>query len=342
MPIAQLLTSHLQLTPDSHNSNLHRTRTTETRGLRLAVERLNQPLNGRVHPQRRRDHAAKHVEDIPGVEERLSHEAPPVPPEPAIDVVINTRRGVKSFLPRQHRVFPDPVPEPEQRRQRVSEGQDEQRADKAGDERELRHRGADDEGDDPVHRDHGRPEHLPRRGRQRRRPEDALQELDVEHLHPDVAVQPGRDEPRDEAEDVRGRLPHVGRQALDDGVEAVLALEGVHVDAEHEVDGVDEDLAEEEGLPEVHRVPHLGHEGSEDEATAVGVDRLVQSVERGREAGAARCHAVGRGAGVRVDWPGTEGVAEGGFGRCEVRRGVRYDAHAIVMVSTFEEQCAGV
>jgi len=247
----------------------------------------------------------------------------------------------------------DPEAEGQDRGHGVGKGQDEEGADEARDVRELGDGGGDDEGEGPVDGHEGGPEELAAPGRQGRGAEQVLQDLNVDDLEADVAVQAGGDEGGEEQDDVAGRLPGVGGEALDDGVVAVLALCGVvsvlvtggdemggtetylvrvDKDAVKHVADVDEELGAEERLPKVVGVAHLAHKGSKDEAAAVRVDGLVQAVERADEAGAAGGEAVGRGASKGADGPLGELVTERGLHCGVVGLAVGDDSEAVSCV----------
>lgn len=93
-------------------------------------------------------------------------------------------------------------------------------------------------------------------------------------------------------------------------------MERVDVDAEEEVHAVDERLGTDDGLPEVHGMTHLRHEGDEDEAAAVRVDGLVKTVERSDEADTTGSHVTGRRPGVGVDGTFTK-LGTKGLGRSQ-------------------------
>ena len=58
-----------------------------------------------------------------------------------------------------------------------------------------------------------------------------------------------------------------------------MALVGVAEEAVQHVCGVDEEGSAEEGLDEVAWAAHLGHEFSEEQGTAIGVDALHKAVD---------------------------------------------------------------
>lgn len=63
----------------------------------------------------------------------------------------------------------------------------------------------------------------------------------------------------------------------------VLPLVAVHEEAVKHVAEVDEELGSPHGLEEVVGTAHFGHEFDEQHCTAIGVDCLHQTVDRGTE-----------------------------------------------------------
>jgi hypothetical protein len=88
---------------------------------------------------------------------------------------------------------------------------------------------------------------------QRRHAEDVAQNSSVENLDANVAVQQCRDERRDDGEGIPHGLENIGRvgNALIRRVEAVLALVAVDDQPHDHVDDINEDVGDEEALPEV-------------------------------------------------------------------------------------------
>ena len=85
-----------------------------------------------------------------------------------------------------------------------------------------------------------------------------MEDFDVGDFYADVAVETGGDETGDDVHDVGCCLPVIGRETLHHGIEGILALVGIHEDAEEEVHDVDENVGAEDAFPEIPGVPHLG------------------------------------------------------------------------------------
>jgi len=105
----------------------------------------------------------------------------------------------------------------------------------------------------------------------------------VEDFDADVPVQRSRYQARHEVEDVAGDKGTAHRHALIGGVDDILALEAVHVDAEEDVDAEDESFCDEECFPEVERSSHLGHKLAVDHGAAVGEHGLHEAQDLATE-----------------------------------------------------------
>lgn len=127
-------------------------------------------------------------------------------------------------------------------RERVGELQNASGGDEAGQIADLWDGGGDEEGDAPVDRHDDDPGEFPRAGAKAGEAEVVHQNVVVDHLDADVAVEHGRDKRGGQAERVRYGLPCVRRYALVGGVDGVLALVGEDHQAEDHVDEVDEEL----------------------------------------------------------------------------------------------------
>lgn len=258
----------------------------------------------------------------------LDHEAAHPSLDAAIDITIALRSGIKDLGTRDHGVFLDLEPKGQDGGEGVRELQNAHRAHEAGDVRELRDRGTHHPSDDPVRRDQRHPDEFSRTGGERWGVEQLLEHLDVRDLDANIAIQTSGDQTRDQVHDIGRRLPVVRRETLHHGVVGVLALVGVHEETEEEIHDVDEDIGAEDALPEIPRVAHLREEGDEEHGAAVGVDGLVETVERGGEAGSACCGAVGGCAGVLGYRVGDVEIGVGRVHGREVGRRVGSDAHA--------------
>lgn len=80
-------------------------------------------------------------------------------------------------------------------------------------------------------------------------------------------------------------MQSVWRNDVDNVVGGVLAPERVDEDTEQQVDDADEGLSEEQSLPEVEWVTHLGKESDEQQSTSVSVDHGVNGIELRGKAG---------------------------------------------------------
>jgi len=108
--------------------------------------------------------------------------------------------------------------------------------------------------------------------------EEFLEYFDVGNLDADITVQCGSDQASDQVHDIAGGLPVVWRETLHDGVVCVLALVGVHKDAEEHVDHIDEDVGAENSFPEIPWVTHLGEERDEEHGSTVAIHCLIETV----------------------------------------------------------------
>ena len=122
--------------------------------------------------------------------------------------------------------------------ERTSQRDDGDGADKTGEGADLRDACAQTEGNRPVcsvsalargrrtEDDHRRPDHAAALGHERRALEKALDDVDVDDLGADVAVEAGGEQARDESKDVADRLTAVRADALigeSEGKPAMLA-----------------------------------------------------------------------------------------------------------------------
>lgn len=200
----------------------------------------------------------------------------------------------------------------------ICEGQDTEGANKTGDIRELRNGGRDDEGQSPVGGDHDNPKDLAHPDSKRRSVKELLEDVGVDDLDADVAVQGSSNKTRDDVTDIGGGLIVVWRETLHNRVIRILTLIAVDKDAEEHVNNVDKDLGADQAFPEVPWMAHLRQEVKEQHCSSVRVDGLVQTVERGNKAYATAGHTCGRLAGIGVNRTRAEGGSERGRGGCKV------------------------
>ena len=174
------------------------------------MERRDDAFDGGISSQDRTAKCAQHVEEV----ERLD-----VPPsgKPALESseariqMCDPSGGRIETLAGLHGMLPDFEAKHEERREGVGELQDADGGDEGGQVRELRDRGGDNEGDDPIDWHNAHPQELASLLGQRGKVEHIREEIVVKDLDTDVAVKSGRDQRGDESDDVSGGLPVVRR-----------------------------------------------------------------------------------------------------------------------------------
>ena len=268
------------------------------------------------------------------LEEASTEEATGPAPDGARLPVHDTRGGIKALiLADADGVLLDVEAEREQRRHGVGQVEQHRGRDDADEADVIGDGGGEDERDDPPDGHDGGVDELPALGDERRHIEDVHEDVVVQDLDADVAVQAGSNKGSDERDHVAGRLPIVWCDALITGVVAVLALEVVYEAAVDQVDAVDEELRSPHGLDEVAGPAHLGHELHEQLRAGVRQNARQQAVDRPDQATRRQAIVVHDGwvgeVSQLLDGLGVNDAASGSQGRDGVVGGrVRDDAHS--------------
>ena len=121
--------------------------------------------------------------------------------------------GIEALV-RAHGVLLDEVPQRERGREGVAELDDAEGSDDGDEAEEVGDRGRDDEGHGPVDGHDDRPEDLALLGGEGREAEQVHEDVVVQDLDADVAVQARGDDPAEDGEHVAGCLPAVGADPL--------------------------------------------------------------------------------------------------------------------------------
>ena len=223
----------------------------------MALEGTDKPLHAGIGSQGAGSQRPQEIDDVEGVKQDVLPEPSRPSLQPAIQTRVSTRGWVEGFF-REHGILLDLETKLENGWEGVCERKDANCADETRDVRELGDGCGDDEGQRPVGGDHGNPEDLAHPDGERGSAEELLEDVIVDDLDTNVAVQGGSDETRDDVADVGSGLVVVWRETLHNGVECILALVAVDKDAEEHVNDIDEGLGADQAFPEVPGLAHLG------------------------------------------------------------------------------------
>lgn len=182
---------------------------------------------------------------VPDVHMPLDHEAADPALRPTIDTGNLASYRIKP-IPRQHRTSFDIVAQHQQWRESVCtiallerihrrnasssviQLQDTDGGYKTANVAKLRDCTGNDEGQRPVDWHHSYPQELPRLGIQVWHAEKVSDDVLVQHLDSNIAVQRGGNQRRHESDDVGGCLPGEGADTLVCGIDGELSLERVY------------------------------------------------------------------------------------------------------------------
>jgi len=129
--------------------------------------------------------------------------------------------------------------------------------------------GGEDECYGPVDGDHADPDEFSCSTGEVGKTKQFLEDVLVEDLDSDIAIQCSGDQASDERDDITSLERAGGRETLVGGVDGVLTLKGIDVDSKEEIDDVDEGVGQDQRLPKVEWLTHLGHELAEKHGAAV-------------------------------------------------------------------------
>jgi hypothetical protein len=291
------------------------------RSLVTGFERCDQSFNRRIATQTCSYKGTKEKHDIPGVHEEVLHVSTHPPLDSTIMTSSHASRWVVS-LSLLHGVALDHCTKHENGWESISELQNAKSSDKSRQGREVGDSSGNDKGERPVNWDHANPNELSGLLGQIGEAKDLLEDVLVENLDSDVAVQSSGDQGRKEGDDVSGGVSCLWTHTLVGWVDGVLALEAVHKDAEEKVDNIDEGLCADHCLPEVPWLAHLTHELAEEHGTTVRVNGLHETFDSGGEA-----DSIWRSPGISVDDAITLGDVVQIGRRIVVGRSVRNNGH---------------
>lgn len=177
----------------------------------------------------------------------------------------------------------------------VRELEDAESGDESAESAEVGDGGGDDKGERPVDWHQADPDELAGALVEVWEAEKLFQDVLVDHLDADVAVERCSNEGREEGDDVAGGVCCGGAHSLVGRIDRVLALVGVDEESKEYVAEEDEALSADHSLPEVPGLAHLRHEFAEKHGTSVRVNCLHETGDGRTEA-----NGVRRGAGIRV------------------------------------------
>ena len=185
------------------------------KGVQLRILKgLDHPGDGGIRAETGGDEGTEEVEHVEHVHvPGPGHEAA----DPSLHAVVvagDAAGGGVEALVGAHRVLLDEVAEREDGRERVAELNDTEGRHDGDEPEEIGDGGRDDEGEGPVDRDDDGPEDLTLVGGQGREVGEIHQDVVVQDLDPDVAVETGGDNATDDGEHVTGGLPSVRADAL--------------------------------------------------------------------------------------------------------------------------------
>lgn len=178
------------------------------------LERSNKRLDRRVSPHAADDQRPQRIQ-------RQQHTRPPVlatvPPDPPPHARVAALHLARVRVKRRlalHGLLLDDIAEAEQGREGVCELDEEHGGGQADESEEVGDGGGDDVGDAPVDGHHDRPDMLTLARGQGWEVEKLDQDVVVDDLDTNVAVQDCGDEAAEDAQHVADRLPGIGRQAI--------------------------------------------------------------------------------------------------------------------------------
>ena len=142
---------------------------------------------------------------------------------------------------------------------------------------EVGNSSGEDKGNRPVDWNHADPDELARLASEVGKTEKLLEDVLVKHLDSDIAVECSSDQRSNKVEDVTSLQCSQRGNALVGRIDGILTLESINVDAEEEVDNIDEGVSYDESLPEVPGLAHFGHELAEKHGSTVRIDCLHEA-----------------------------------------------------------------
>lgn len=169
----------------------------------------------------------------------------------------------------------------------VGELHDADGGDEGGDVGELRNRRGNDEGCGVVEGNEEDPQGLALLGSEVGAAEHVLNDVLVDDLDTNVAIENSCNKRRDQVEGVGRGLPSVGTDALVGRIVGELTLSRVDYQAEDQVADIDEHLSHKLSLDEVQGSLHLSHELAVKHSTTVSIHDLHSRTKLAVEGGAA-------------------------------------------------------
>lgn len=262
----------------------------ESSDLRV-LESVDQTLNSRICSERSCNQRTQEEDEMPGVQNKALEVSTHDSLEATIVSSDDSSSGIKAF-PWKNCIELDLETQEEYRWEGIGELENAERGDEGCQAEEIRNRGSDDKGTRPVDWYERSPDYLSFLCGQRRCTEEVGEDIVVQDLDADIAIETSSNQCAEETDDVSNSLPGVDRNALERRIDGILSLIAVEEASVKDIDDVDERLSADHSLPEITGTSHLRHELGEQHGSAISIHSLHQTVygtdessSRGRKTG---------------------------------------------------------